>query len=159
MRVIWSSSLLVDILAPPRGRAPAELGTPSTDQKRNYAVSKTGNWFLAAPLAKRLVPKGVVSIAENPGNLRTGIFDDTPRLIVWLSWPVLYKAVDGAHTALAPEVTVTVHDSGRYVVPWGKWHAQPREDLLEPIKERKNAGKGFARLFEECCEKATNEFW
>lgn len=161
VRVVWSSSMLVDVLAPAAGVPPAELDAPSTDQNRNYAVSKTGNWFLAARLARQLGPRGVVSITQNPGNLLTGIFDDTPRLIVWLSWPVLYKAVDGAYTALWAGLAreVTVRDGGRYVVPWGKWHPRPRDDLLEAIKEREEGGKGFARVFEEWCEKTTKEFW
>ncbi len=52
--VIWSSIMLVDVLAPPEGVPPAELDKPSTDQDHNYAVSKTANWFLAARLAKQL---------------------------------------------------------------------------------------------------------
>lgn len=160
VRVVWSSSMLVDVLAPPEGVPPAELDAPSKDQNRNYAVSKTGNWFLAARLAKQLGPKGVVSITHNPGNLRTGIFDDTPRLIVWASLPVLFKAVDGAHTTLwaglAPEVTV--RDGGRYVVPWGKWHSRPREDLLQAIQEKGDGGKGLARGLEEWCESVTKAF-
>ena len=160
VRVIWSSSMLVDVLAPPEGVPPVELDKPSTDQDHNYAVSKTANWFLAARLAKQLGPKGVVSVTQNPGNLRTGIFDETPRLIVWASLPVLYKAVDGAHTTLWAGLAqeVTVQDGGRYVVPWGKWHPRPREDLLEAIKEKDEGGKGYARVFEEWCEKTTEKF-
>lgn len=160
VRVIWSSSMLVDVLAPPEGVLPGELDAPSTDQNRNYAISKTGNWFLAARLAKQLGTKGVVSITQNPGNLRTAIFDDTPRLIVWASLPVLFKAVDGAHTTLwaglAPEVTV--QDGGRYVVPWGKWHPRPRDDLLQAIKDKEEGGKGLAKVFEDWCESTTWRF-
>lgn len=160
VRVVWSSSMLVDVLAPPEGVPSAELDAPSQDQNRNYAVSKAGNWFLAARLAKQLGPQGVVSITQNPGNLRTGIFDDTPRLIVWASLLVLFQARDGAHTilcaGLAPEITV--HDGGRYVVPWGKWHPRPREDLLRAIQDREDGGEGLARGLEEWCERVTRAF-
>ncbi|MCJ1379442.1 hypothetical protein MMC17_002543 [Xylographa soralifera] len=160
VRVVWSSSMLVDVLAPPEGVPPAELATPSADPNRNYAISKVGNWFLAVRLAAQLGPQGVVSVTQNPGNLRTAIFDATPRLVVWASLPVLYRAVDGAHTALwaglAPEVML--HDGGRYVVPWGKWHPRPRQDLLEAMRDEQEGGKGFAKVFEDWCEKTTREY-
>ena len=160
VRVIWSSSMLVDVLAPPEGVPPKELDAPSADRNRNYAISKAGNWFLAARLAAQLGAHGVVSITQNPGNLRTAIFDDTPRLIVWASSPVLYRAVDGAHTALwaalAPEITVG--DGGRYVVPWGKWHPRPRKDLLEAIRDEDAGGKGYAVVFEKWCESITRKY-
>lgn len=160
VRVVWSSSMLVDVLAPPEGVPPAELDAPSADQNRNYAVSKAGNWFLAVRLAKQLGPKGVVSVTQNPGNLLTAIFDETPRIIVWLSLPVLFTAVDGANTALwaglAPDVKV--EDGGRYVVPWGKWHPNPRKDLLEAIKDEDEGGKGYAAQLESWCEEKTKEF-
>lgn len=53
---------------------------------------------------------------------------------------------------------VTVRDGGRYVVPWGKWHPRPREDLLEAINDKEEGGKGFARVFEEWCERTTKPF-
>lgn len=160
VRVIWSSSMLVDALAPPEGVPPGELDKPHRDQDRNYAISKAGNWFLAARLAKQLGPEGVVSITQNPGNLVTPIWKETNRLVYYAVRPVLYKTVRGTQTLLWAGLSqdITVADGGRYVIPWGRWHPNPRKELLEAIKDEDEGGKGYARGFEEWCKKVSDEF-
>lgn len=160
VRVVFSSSMLVDAKAPGEGVPPEELEKPSTDGDRNYAVSKAANWFLATQFAKQLGPKGVVVLTQNPGNLRTAIFDDVPKLIVWASYPVLFQAIDGANTSLwtafSPEVTLA--DGGRYVIPWGKWHDNHRPEQLDAIKDKSEGGKGYAAHLMEWCDAKTKEF-
>lgn len=160
VRVIWSSSMLVDVLAPPEGVPPKELETPNKDQNHNYAISKAGNWFLAVRLAKQLGPKGVVSLTQNPGNILTPIYDGAPRLTFWLSRPILLKPVDGAYTMLwtgfSPDITV--EDGGRYVIPRGRWHPKPRDELLNAIKDTEEGGLGYAKILEEWSEKQTSQF-
>lgn len=160
VRVVFSSSMLVDAKAPPEGVPPAELDNPSRDGDRNYAISKAGNWFLAAQFAQRLGPQGVVVLTQNPGNLRTAIFDDVPKPIVWASYPVLFKSIDGAHTSLwsAFSTDVTLADGGRYVVPWGKWHPNHRPEQLLAIKDESEGGKGYARHLFEWCDAKTKPF-
>ena len=51
VRVIWTSSIVVDASAPQGGMNITELTNPSSNQQRNYLNSKTGNWFLASALA------------------------------------------------------------------------------------------------------------
>ncbi|PYH87719.1 short-chain dehydrogenase [Aspergillus ellipticus CBS 707.79] len=160
VRVICSSSMLVDVLAPPEGVPPADLENSNPDINRNYAVSKTGNWFLADRFAKKLGPKGVVSLTQNPGNIYTKIFDNAPLLTVWLSKPIYYSPKEGVNTLLwagfADEVTV--EDGGRYVIPFGRWHPAPRGDLVEAIRDVDEGGKGFAEGFERWCEGVSREF-
>ncbi|PWY89973.1 short-chain dehydrogenase [Aspergillus heteromorphus CBS 117.55] len=160
VRVIWSSSMLVDVMVPAQGVPPAELDSPSADVNHNYAVSKAGNWFLADRLSRQLGEKGVISITQNPGNIYTKIYDNAPRWTVWMSTPVYYTPKEGVNTMLwagfAPEMTV--QDGGRYVIPFGRWHPCPRPDLLEAMRDEEEGGKGYARVFEEWCERVTREF-
>lgn len=160
VRVIWSSSMLVEFLVPPEGIPPAELDAPNSDQNHNYAISKAGNWFLASRAAKQLGSHGVVSIVQNPGNIYTSIFDGAPRLTVWLSKPVYYTPVEGAQTmlwaGLSPDVTTD--DGGRFVIPFGRWHPSPRPELMDAMKDVEDGGKGIAKIFEDWCEKKIKDF-
>ncbi|RAK99973.1 short-chain dehydrogenase [Aspergillus ibericus CBS 121593] len=157
VRVIWTSSMVVDFLAPTGGVPPIELTTPNTDPNHNYAVSKVGNWFLAAHMAKSLGEKGVVSLTQNPGNIYTPIYDRAPRWSVWMSKPVFYTPQEGVNTLLWAgfDEGITVEDGGRYGIPFGRWHPAPREDLVEAMRE---GGTGEAEGLVRWCEGVTREF-
>ncbi|KAL4903836.1 hypothetical protein BDW74DRAFT_185929 [Aspergillus multicolor] len=167
VRVIWSSSMTVDFLVPKHGITKATLENTPTDPNVNYALSKAGNWLLADRLAKQLAGAGVLSITQNPGNIYTPIFDNTPRIVVWLSMPIYYRPSQGVNTILWAgfSETITMEDGGGYVIPFGRWHPYLRKDLLEALDdrvdggdERENEGRGLARGFEEWCERVTKEF-
>ncbi|RDW74447.1 uncharacterized protein DSM5745_07109 [Aspergillus mulundensis] len=169
VRVIWTSSMLVDALAPRSGIRQSDLDpdAPNPNMNVNYALSKTGNWFLADRLAKQLGEQGVVSVTQNPGNIYTPIFDNAPRLAVWLSRPIYYTPRQGVNTILWAGLSesVTVERGGGYVIPFGRWHPFPRRDLLEAMRDKEeggdeaeNEGRGYAKAFEEWCEKVTREF-
>jgi NAD(P)-dependent dehydrogenase (short-subunit alcohol dehydrogenase family) len=155
VRIIWSSSMLVDAIAP--------KGGPSRDRNRNYAASKSGNWFLASEYARRL-GRGhhpIVSITQNPGNLNTDVWRTTPRLIYWLSRPVLGNPVNGAHTALwaglSPDVSLA--DGGRCVIPYGRWHPCPSEDILAALRDKDDdGGTGAAGEFWNWCERQVRPY-
>ncbi|KAL9115370.1 MAG: hypothetical protein Q9227_000691 [Pyrenula ochraceoflavens] len=174
VRVIWTSSIAVDATAPPGGLIMSELhpnNLPSS-QQRNYLNSKTGNWFLAARLAqqagkrkrkrKRKRPnvngrsgRGVLSLTQNPGNLKTNLLRHSPWLLGFLTSPLLYQAKMGAYTnlyaGLSEDLNLDEH-GGAYVVPWGRLHPGPRRDLTEALKDGGEGGTGRAREFEEWCE-------
>ncbi|KAJ5810212.1 short-chain dehydrogenase [Penicillium pulvis] len=161
VRVIWSSSLLVDTSAPSEGVPPQDLENPSGDHIRNYTISKAGNWFLANRFAKRFDAagagkKGVVSINANPATVRTGIYDNAPKTAVWQTMPVFATALDGAHILLWAGCSedIMVQDGGRYVIPFGKWHPNPRRDLLNAISENEN-GQSYAKGLEDWAEEIT----
>ena len=161
VRVVWTSSMLVDTLAPKNGLDIAELSSPkATNQDKKYAMTKVGNWFLAAEFARENASAGIISIAQNPGNLRTGIWRYTNKWLVWFMTPLLHEASFGAYTALwaglSPEVTAA--HNGDYVIPWGRWHTAPRSDLLACLKATEEGGNGRAADFRAWCDEQIKEF-
>ncbi|KAL8830530.1 MAG: hypothetical protein Q9191_001377 [Dirinaria sp. TL-2023a] len=161
VRVVWASSMLVDTLAPKNGLDIAELSSPeATNQEKKYAMTKVGNWFLAAEFGHENASAGIVSIAQNPGNLKTGIWRYSNKWLVWFLNPLLYEARFGAYTALwaglSPEVTAA--HNGDYVIPWGRWHTAPRNDLLACLKTTEEGGNGRAADFRAWCDEKVEEF-
>ncbi|KAE8315041.1 hypothetical protein BDV41DRAFT_575066 [Aspergillus transmontanensis] len=169
VRVIWSSSLLVDTSAPSEGVPPDELENPSDDAIRNYTISKAGKWFLADRFAKHFhardgpaSEKRVVSITANPAAVHTGIYDNAPMIAIWLTTPFFATVEDGAHTLpwAAFSKDIAVRDGGRYVIPFGQWHPNPRGDLLDAMTDRNDGlgGTNYAKGLEAWAERATRDF-
>ena len=153
VRVVWTSSQMVDMIAPIGGIVMEDL-TESVplDKTRNYVTSKTGNWFLASELGREVAPKGILSVVQNPGNLNTNLL----RHVKWmklLTSPLLYNAMFGAYTELwaGLSTTLTMEHVGAYVIPWGRLHPSPRQDLLDALKSRDCGGTGVATEFLGWC--------
>ena len=72
VRVIWTSSIVVDTSAPKGEIKISDLTNTHSDQQKNYVNSKTGNWFLASALAAQVGSKGILSVTQNPGNVGNG---------------------------------------------------------------------------------------
>jgi NAD(P)-dependent dehydrogenase (short-subunit alcohol dehydrogenase family) len=155
VRVIWTSSIVVDLSAPTIGIELAELEHPHTDQQHNYVNTKVGNWFLANSLANQAAKDGVLSLVHNPGNLKTGLTRHLPAIVPILTAPLLYPARNGAYTALwaAFSDRLTIQDGGKYILPWGRLHPNSREDLLAAMKSKEDGGTGIADGFMEYCDK------
>ena len=140
------------------GWDPASPST--TDQSKNYTMSKVGNWFLASELADQVHARGILSITQNPGNLKTSLLRHAPVMMRWMSAPLLHDAKMGAYTALwaglAPNLSLDA--GGGYVVPWGRMHPRPRADLVLALKSQEEGGTGRARVFAEWCEGQVREF-
>ncbi len=160
VRVIWTSSIVVDASAPKGGMNISELTNPPSDQQRNYLNSKTGNWFLASALAAQVGSNGILSVTQNPGNLKTGLLRHAPWILGFATSPLLYPAKMGAYTELWAGLSgdLGIQDGGKYVVPWGRLHPCPRPDLIAALKSREDGGTGVAALFLEFCEKLTADF-
>ncbi|CAD6588425.1 MAG: hypothetical protein ASARMPREDX12_003325 [Alectoria sarmentosa] len=160
VRVIWTSSIIVDTSAPKGGVNTASLANPSTDQAYYYAVSKAGNWLLASEFARRYGNDGIVSVTQNPGQLRTSIWDGAPKVVRKIMGLVLYSALYGAYTALWCGISseITVADGGRYAIPWGRWHPAPRKDILASLKSDEEGGTGEAAKFWDWCEEKTSKY-
>ncbi|KAL8903530.1 MAG: hypothetical protein Q9207_003864 [Kuettlingeria erythrocarpa] len=160
VRVVWSSSALVDSRAPPGGVVLEELSSPVEDPVRNYAMSKAGNWMLAAEWNRRPGCEDVLSLTQNPGNLSTNIWQHTSKVLRLLVWPVLYKPRNGAHTMLWAGLSPDVGegDGGRCAIPWGRWHPEPRHDIVQSLKSKDEGGSGIANEFWDWCEKQTLQY-
>ncbi|CAG8960479.1 hypothetical protein HYFRA_00008198, partial [Hymenoscyphus fraxineus] len=100
VRVIWTCSIATDLSAPAGGINLADLTTTPSDQQKNYTTSKTGNWFLASHLASQVGSQGVLSVTQNPGNLKTALTRHLPSIIPFLAAPLLYPPRMGAYTQL-----------------------------------------------------------
>ena len=160
VRVIWTSSIVVDTSAPKGGIKISDLTKPLTDQQKNYTTSKTGNWFLASALAAQAGSKGILSVTQNPGNLKTSLLRHTPWILAFVTAPLLYSARMGAYTELWAGLSedLGIGDGGKYVLPWGRLHPSPRPELLAALKTEEDGGTGVAALFIEYCEKQTADF-
>ncbi|KUL87022.1 hypothetical protein ZTR_05699 [Talaromyces verruculosus] len=162
VRIVFTSSGIVDLVGPPGGLSFAELepGKHSKDMNRNYSASKAGNWFLASEFDKRYAKEGIVSVAQNPGTLRTKGWDRTPWLVQQLMRPLFYPPKMGAYTELWAGLSPDVKsgDGQKFIVPWGRWYETPKKDVVESLKTPEEGGTGLAARFYDYCELHTKEF-
>jgi NAD(P)-dependent dehydrogenase (short-subunit alcohol dehydrogenase family) len=161
VRVVFTSSSIVEMSGPPGGVSLAELATGqhSQDKARNYHASKVGNWFLASEFDKRTRKNGILCVTQNPGNLRTNSWDGIPW-VKKLCSPILHEPKMGSYTELWAGLSQDVksEDGGRYAVPWGRWHPSPRQDILKSLMTQEEGGTGLAAEFWAWCEKQTEEY-
>ncbi|KAF3802112.1 hypothetical protein GCG54_00012358 [Colletotrichum gloeosporioides] len=162
-RVVWTSSFLGEGGTPTNGIDFDTLESGTPDLVQNYAVSKLGNWMLGREMAVRYMADGIVSVAQNPGNIRAGSYAGTPGWVMVLLGPLMYETKLGGCTelyaGLSPEVTL--EQSGCYVIPFGRIRADedcPRKDLLNAMKPEAEGGLGYAARFWDWCEEQWKPF-
>ncbi|KAJ6021979.1 NAD(P)-binding protein [Penicillium herquei] len=160
VRVIWTSSQVVEFSTPPEAMIMSQLTNPPKDPVVNYTNSKLGNWFLAAEMARRDGGNGILSVAQNPGAANTNLLRNA-RWMKFFSRPLLHSPVLAAHTLLyagfSPDVTLENHVDA-YVIPWGRIHPGVADNLRHAIDRTEDGGSGRAKEFWEFCEKATREY-
>lgn len=162
VRIVFTSSSIINAIGPPSGLALGELapGHFSQDKARNYSASKAGDWFLASEFNKRVRGDGVVSVALSPGTLRTKGWDRAPWEMRTVMGLFMHEPKMGAYTelwaGLSPEVTGD--DGGRFAIPWGRWHPSPKQQILESLRTEEEGGTGLAGRFCEWCEEQTKEY-
>ncbi|KAF4912434.1 putative oxidoreductase [Colletotrichum viniferum] len=163
VRVVWTSSFLGEGGTPTNGIDFATLESGTPDLVQNYAVSKLGNWMLGREMAVRYRADGIVSVAQNPGNIRAGSYAGTPGWVMMLLGPLMYETKLGGCTelyaGLSPEVSLET--SGCYVIPFGRIRADedcPRKDLLNAMKSEAEGGLGYAAKFWDWCEEQWRPF-
>ncbi|KPI44414.1 putative oxido [Cyphellophora attinorum] len=147
-RVIWTASQIVDLLVPAGGHIMAHLTSPVEEQMKDlnacYTMSKLGNWYLATEYGRRhnsSSDNAVFSIAQNPGGLRSNFF----------------RAYTALYAGLSQELSIERHQ-GVYVIPWGRIHPAPREDLLAAVKSEAEGGTGEAAKLWDWCEEMTKQY-
>jgi len=66
----------------------------------------------------------------------------------------------GAYTGLWTGLSqdVTCKDGGELGVTWGRWHTDPKKDILESLKTKEEGGTGIAMKFWDWCEEQTTEY-
>jgi NAD(P)-dependent dehydrogenase (short-subunit alcohol dehydrogenase family) len=159
-RVIWTSSIAVELGAPKDGLDVAKLSTPSSSQQENYSVSKIGNWYLASELASQAGKDGVLSVTVNPGNLKSGLTRHLPAILPIIASPLLYRPVYGAYTQLWAGLSseLSIKDGGNYVIPWGRIHPSPSPKLVASLATEEGGGTGVAKAFADWCDTQTVSF-
>jgi NAD(P)-dependent dehydrogenase (short-subunit alcohol dehydrogenase family) len=133
--------------------------TPKTGGQEMYVASKVGNWFLGSEMARQCGKDGIISVTQNPGNLKTNLTRHVPWM-KYMAYPLLYDAKMGAYTELWAGLSADIEakDNGCYIVPWGRIQRNPRQDLIDAVKGVEENGTGRAKEFWDWCQTHTNEF-
>jgi NAD(P)-dependent dehydrogenase (short-subunit alcohol dehydrogenase family) len=154
VRVVWSSSIAADD-APENGIDWDSIDNGNGDLVCNYVVSKAATWLLAREASRRYAQDGIISVAINPGNLKTNMYDGGPwflSLVAHMFKPPVYGAYTCLFAGLSPDVTV--QESGALIVPWGRVKRDEdlqRQDIVRATKTEAEGGLGYAeRLWEWC---------
>lgn len=158
VRVVWTSSQIMELDAPAEAIVLSELDNPPKNTTRTYVNSKTGNFLLAAELARRQAarPSGstpVVSVSLNPGAASTNLFRHTPSL-KYLAWPLMHSPKRAALTQLYAGLSadISLEKNGCYVVPWGRIAPHVRKDLVDAARPKdEDGGTGKAAEFWDFC--------
>ncbi|OTA63619.1 NAD(P)-binding protein [Hypoxylon sp. EC38] len=146
VRIVWSGSTQIEMLAPHGGIDFARIEKPTTATLQDYGASKAGNWFLAFEGARRWGRFGIISVCQNPGNLHTGIYaNKTWLFMAFLKTFAKYGAYTMPYSGFSPEVSES--SNGAYIWPWGRIRPMSRPDVLNAALE------GKATEFWEWCEK------
>ncbi|KAK2764628.1 putative short-chain dehydrogenase [Colletotrichum kahawae] len=152
VRVVWTSSFLAEGGTPANGIDFDTLETGTPDLVQNYAVSKLGNWMLGREMALRYRADGIVSVTQNPGNIRAGSYAGTPGWVMMILGPLMYETKLGGCTELYAGLSseVSLETSGCYVIPFGRIRADadcPRKHLINAMKAEDEGGLGYAARF------------
>jgi NAD(P)-dependent dehydrogenase (short-subunit alcohol dehydrogenase family) len=162
VRVIFTSSSIFEAVGPPGGLSLEEFvpGNFTKDDTRNYSASKAGDWFLASEFDKRLRTDGIVCVAQSPGTLKTkgwnGVAWSARALMSIFMHPPKFGAYTTLWAGLSPEVRI--EDGGRFGIPWGRWHPNPKKEVLASMKTKEEGGTGLAVDFWVWCEQQTSEY-
>lgn len=149
VRVIWVSSLAVELASPKGG-----LDMNNLDYKKDkssstkYAISKAGNVLHSQQYSRLHKEDRIVSLSLNPGNLITELQRHISSPAKWLGHRISYTPIHGAYTelyaGLSPEISMD--QSGGWVIPWGRL-ADIRKDVAEAAKSKEEGGSGIAEKF------------
>ncbi|KAJ2989963.1 hypothetical protein NUW58_g3199 [Xylaria curta] len=132
--------------SPPGGVDFEHIENPKTVTRKDYAISKAGNYFLAHEGARRWGKDGselslintLISVCQNPGNLYTPMYNNENWLFVEiLKKFVLYGPKQGALTMLYAGFSPQINEStnGTYIWPWGRNIPPARPDVVQAAAE------------------------
>jgi hypothetical protein len=105
---------MVDVSAPKEGIDVGDLSSQLADNSENHVTSKSGsplsnqemyvrwkvgNWFIGNEMACRVRKDGILSVTQNPGNLKSNLTRHVPWT-KYVFYPLLYHARKGGYTEL-----------------------------------------------------------
>lgn len=156
-RVLWAASSAVQVLAPKGGLVFDSDGKVVVldNQQTNYGQTKVGNILFAVSTQEKYGDDGIVSVAFNPGNLKTELQRHSNRLMVKLAESMLYPPMFGAYTELYSGWSdeVTAEKGITYIAPWGRNGTDlVRRDIVQGIQS------GLAKKCWDWCEQETKTF-
>ncbi|KAI1155015.1 short-chain dehydrogenase [Nemania diffusa] len=160
VRVVWVSSSAADHLNPVGG-----IDFDNLDYKRDvfyaikYGISKAGNYYHATEYARRHRDDGIVSVALNPGNLKSELDRNCNYFEMLFRNATTYPTINGAYTELFAAISdeVSLENSGAWIVPWGRI-GNIRKDLLEGSMPEEEGGTGKAQKFWKWSEDQTGQY-
>lgn len=157
VRVVWTSSFLAEGASPPNGIEFDLLEKGTMNRTRNYAVSKVGNWMLGREMARRYGKDGIVSVVQNPGNLKTNAYDGNSGVVMFFLNRLLHEAKFGGYTELYAGLSpdITLENNGAYIIPWGRVRPDkdcPRKDIVKAITPEEDGGLGYSKKLWDWCE-------
>ncbi|KAJ8110864.1 hypothetical protein ONZ43_g5765 [Nemania bipapillata] len=160
VRVVWLSSSMVQLLAPPGGVDMGNLGYQTEKgAMHKYAVSKAINTFYSVELARRHGEDGVVSVSLDPGNLRTGLQREASPWFRKIWNLALNPAIYGAYTELFAGLSpvVTADKNGSWIVPYGRF-GDLREDIEKATRSKEMGGSGIAKEIWDWSEREVQQY-
>lgn len=163
VRVIWASSLGANMISPKDGVLFTDAGEPqnSTNNQVNYGQTKAGNNLYAAEIHRRYGDKGILSVAFNPGNLKSELQRHVNPIANLVMWAILHPAVYGAYTELFSgwSKDLTMANGGDWIVPWGQVATnQLRADVKKSVETGKTSADGVSTKFWDWSEKETAKY-
>ncbi|KAH3908846.1 short-chain dehydrogenase/reductase sthC [Parastagonospora nodorum] len=161
VRVVWVSSMGTETIGEKRrGLSPDYVDYwPLMSPLERYGLSKAGNWLHGVEFARRYAADGIASFPINPGHLKSDLYREGGALFKFALKPVLYPPTYGAYVELfaALSPTLTLKDSGAWIVPWGRLYPI-RSDLSDATKTEGEGGNGHARAFWNWSEEQVKVF-
>ncbi|KAM0550325.1 hypothetical protein ACHAPJ_008996 [Fusarium lateritium] len=157
VRIVWVSSSAAEA-ATPREGVPLDNLDYHSDQSAmyKYGVSKAGNYYQATEFAKRYQDTGVVSVALNPGNLRSDLARSAGSLFGHFHHFISYPPINGAYTELYACFSPNVKN-GDWVIPFGRV-GSVKTGLQNGAKNEPEGGEGTARKFWEWQEEQVKAY-
>jgi NAD(P)-dependent dehydrogenase (short-subunit alcohol dehydrogenase family) len=160
VRVTWAGSSAIE--GANEGGVQFESdGSPRVNDvpRKDYAQSKIGNVFLAAEASRRYGKDGIISVAWNPGNLKSELQRHAGSVARFVMTPLLYPPIFGAYTELyagwSDDINLT--NNGCYIIPWGRF-GEMRPDFATSMKGTDEGGSGVSAQFWDWCVEVTRKY-
>ncbi|KAF5559564.1 light induced alcohol dehydrogenase Bli-4 [Fusarium phyllophilum] len=129
------------------------------DQMENYMMSKAGNLLLAHETSQRLGSQGIISVAVNPGFLKTELQRHMPGPVSFMMGLMFKAPKYGAYSELfgllSPDITAD--NNGALIYPWGRIGCIP-DDIKVSLKNGQEGGTGLSKAFADWCERETRQY-